>query len=115
MFDIQHQASSSGSASVSEMATSVDISSSDNVNKQQPNFSLVKLFMKQKSMSTEGKFPFFIYCIRDFYISRSFLFQEQWSYIFYFFVITNIVSGRRIGLFHLHKFLINHVLLHFFV
>lgn len=55
MFDIQHQANS-GSVSVSEMATSVDVSSSDNnVNKQQPNFSLVKLFMKQKSMSTEGK------------------------------------------------------------
>lgn len=55
VFDIQHQANSSGSVSVSEMATSVDITSSDNANKHQPNFSLVKLFMKQKSISTEGK------------------------------------------------------------
>lgn len=55
VFDIQHQASSSGNLSVSEMATSVDASSSDNVDKQQPNFNLVKLFMKQKSMSTEGE------------------------------------------------------------
>uniref|UniRef100_A0A6P7H870 Uncharacterized protein LOC114345508 isoform X1 n=2 Tax=Diabrotica virgifera virgifera TaxID=50390 RepID=A0A6P7H870_DIAVI len=54
VFDIQHQASSSGSGSISEMATSVDASFSDNVNTKQPNFNLVKLFMKQKSMSVEG-------------------------------------------------------------
>lgn len=61
VFDIQHQANS-GSVSVSEMATSVDVSCSDNVNKQhQPSFSLVKLFMKQKSISTEGKTNF-LFC-----------------------------------------------------
>lgn len=54
VFDIQHQTISTGSISVSEMATSMDASSTDNLNKHQPNFSLVKLFMKQKSMSTEG-------------------------------------------------------------
>ncbi|KAL3279077.1 hypothetical protein HHI36_016591, partial [Cryptolaemus montrouzieri] len=57
VFDIQHQVeTSSGSgASISDMATSIDASSSENVsNNKQPNFSLVKLFMKQKSMSTEG-------------------------------------------------------------
>lgn len=57
VFDIQHQIQhNSGGESVSDMATSVDASNSENANnKQQPNFSLVKLFMKQKSMSTEGK------------------------------------------------------------
>ncbi|KAJ8956774.1 hypothetical protein NQ314_006649 [Rhamnusium bicolor] len=56
VFDIQHQVQhSSGSGSISDMATSIDASTSENTNnKQQPNFSLVKLFMKQKSMSTEG-------------------------------------------------------------
>ncbi|XP_068912211.1 serine-rich adhesin for platelets isoform X4 [Tenebrio molitor] len=55
VFDIQHQSSSGSGVSVSDMATSVDASTSDHTgNKQQPNFSLVKLFMKQKSMSTEG-------------------------------------------------------------
>ncbi|KAG5887717.1 hypothetical protein JTB14_020019 [Gonioctena quinquepunctata] len=54
VFDIQHQINSSGSGSVSDMATSVDVSSSENGNNKQPNFSLVKLFMKQKSMSVEG-------------------------------------------------------------
>ncbi|CAG9823829.1 unnamed protein product [Phaedon cochleariae] len=53
VFDIQHQISSS-SGSVSDMATSVDASCSENINNKQPNFSLVKLFMKQKSMSVEG-------------------------------------------------------------
>lgn len=58
VFDIQHQiqsSSGSGGSIVSEMATSVDAgsSSSEGSNKQQ-NFSLVKLFMKQKSMSAEG-------------------------------------------------------------
>ncbi|KAJ3641779.1 hypothetical protein Zmor_028257 [Zophobas morio] len=55
VFDIQHQSSSGSGVSVSDMATSVDGSTSDNTgNKHHPNFSLVKLFMKQKSMSTEG-------------------------------------------------------------
>ncbi|XP_045478169.1 uncharacterized protein LOC123683260 isoform X2 [Harmonia axyridis] len=57
VFDIQHQAqiNSASGASISDMATSVDASSSENVaNSKQPNFSLVKLFMKQKSLSTEG-------------------------------------------------------------
>ncbi|XP_008191639.2 uncharacterized protein LOC661485 isoform X4 [Tribolium castaneum] len=50
VFDIQHQ-----SSSVSDMATSIDASTSETTtNKHQHNFSLVKLFMKQKSMSTEG-------------------------------------------------------------
>ncbi|KRT86849.1 hypothetical protein AMK59_2735, partial [Oryctes borbonicus] len=59
VFDIQHQAqhSSGNGTELSDMATSVDAGSSsscsENVNKQQ-NFSLVKLFMKQKSMSAEG-------------------------------------------------------------
>ncbi|CAG9864129.1 unnamed protein product [Phyllotreta striolata] len=53
VFDIQHHTNSSNSGSVSEMATSVDMSFSDNTNNK-PNFSLVKLFMKQKSMSVEG-------------------------------------------------------------
>ncbi|CAH1127170.1 unnamed protein product [Ceutorhynchus assimilis] len=54
LFDIHHQIqSSSGSGSFSEMATSVDASSCDGSNKP-PNFNLVKLFMKQKSMSQEG-------------------------------------------------------------
>ncbi|XP_057651614.1 uncharacterized protein LOC130891091 isoform X2 [Diorhabda carinulata] len=54
LFDIQHQSNGNGSGSISEMATSVDVSFSDNANNKQPNFSLVKLFMKQKSMSAEG-------------------------------------------------------------
>lgn len=58
VFDIQHQIHSScgsGASVVSEMATSVDggSSASDMSNKQQ-NFSLVKLYMKQKSLSAEG-------------------------------------------------------------
>ncbi|GJQ82071.1 hypothetical protein Trydic_g6943 [Trypoxylus dichotomus] len=59
VFDIQHQAqhTSGNGTEFSDMATSVDAGStsscSENVNKQQ-NFSLVKLFMKQKSMSAEG-------------------------------------------------------------
>lgn len=42
---------------VSDMATSVDTgsSASENANNKQHNFSLVKLFMKQKSLSAEGK------------------------------------------------------------
>ncbi|XP_023019159.2 uncharacterized protein isoform X2 [Leptinotarsa decemlineata] len=54
VFDIQHQINCSESASISDMATSVDVSSSENANNKPPNFSLVKLFMKQKSMSVEG-------------------------------------------------------------
>ncbi|KAJ8979938.1 hypothetical protein NQ317_003680, partial [Molorchus minor] len=56
VFDIQHQTQyNNSSGSISDMATSIDASSSEITNnKQQPNFSLVKLFMKQKSMSTEG-------------------------------------------------------------
>ncbi|XP_019864553.1 uncharacterized protein LOC109593866 isoform X3 [Aethina tumida] len=53
VFDIQHQINSD-SVSLSDMATSVDASSSENVNNRPHNFNLVKLFMKQKSMSTEG-------------------------------------------------------------
>lgn len=60
VFDIQHQiqsSSGSGSSMVSDMATSVDVgsSASENANNKQQNFSLVKLFMKQKSLSAEGK------------------------------------------------------------
>lgn len=57
VFDIQHQSSTGSGVSIaSEMATSIDGGSSvsENCNKQQ-NFSLVKLFMKQKSISAEGK------------------------------------------------------------
>ncbi|XP_060525717.1 uncharacterized protein LOC132701627 isoform X2 [Cylas formicarius] len=55
VFDIHHQIqTSSGSGSVSDMATSIDASSCDAAGNRQPNFNLVKLFMKQKSMSTEG-------------------------------------------------------------
>lgn len=57
VFDIQHQSTSGSGVSIaSEMATSIDGGStaSDNSNKQQ-SFSLVKLFMKQKSISAEGK------------------------------------------------------------
>lgn len=60
VFDIQHQTQSSslsGGSLVSEMATSADggsSSSSESNKQQQPNFNLVKLFMKQKSMSAEG-------------------------------------------------------------
>ncbi|KAJ8915224.1 hypothetical protein NQ315_015447, partial [Exocentrus adspersus] len=55
VFDIQHQTQHSSSGNVSDMTTSVDASSgNNNDNKKQPNFNLVKLFMKQKSMSTEG-------------------------------------------------------------
>ncbi|XP_050299229.1 uncharacterized protein LOC126738115 isoform X2 [Anthonomus grandis grandis] len=57
VFDIHHQTqqSSSGSvASFSDMATSVDGSSMGDGTNKHPNFSLVKLFMKQKSMSQEG-------------------------------------------------------------
>ncbi|XP_044762319.1 uncharacterized protein LOC123319421 isoform X3 [Coccinella septempunctata] len=57
VFDIQHhtQTNSGSGASISDMATSIDASSSENIsNTKQPNFSLVKLFMKQKSLSTEG-------------------------------------------------------------
>lgn len=63
MFDIQHQiqsSSGSGASIVSDMATSVDAGSSgsENANNKQHNFNLVKLFMKQKSLSAEGKFYF---------------------------------------------------------
>lgn len=55
VFDIHHHIQdSSGSGSLSDMATSVDASSCEPTNNKQPNFSLVKLFMKQKSMSQEG-------------------------------------------------------------
>lgn len=59
VFDIQHQvqsSSGSGASVISDMATSVDggSSGSENANKQH-NFNLVKLFMKQKSLSAEGK------------------------------------------------------------
>lgn len=64
VFDIQHQSTSGSGVSVaSEMATSIDgggSTTSDNSNKQQ-NFSLVKLFMKQKSISAEGKLFYFLY------------------------------------------------------
>ncbi|CAH2006314.1 unnamed protein product [Acanthoscelides obtectus] len=52
VFNIQHHLNHSNSASISEMATSVDVSNIES--NKQPNFNLVKLFMKQKSMSTEG-------------------------------------------------------------
>nr|CAH7731909.1 unnamed protein product [Callosobruchus chinensis] len=52
VFNIQHHLNHSNSASISEMATSVDVSNIES--NKQPNFSLVKLFMKQKSMSAEG-------------------------------------------------------------
>lgn len=59
VFDIQHQIHSScgsGTSIVSEMATSVDggSSASENMSNKQQNFSLVKLYMKQKSLSAEG-------------------------------------------------------------
>lgn len=56
VFDIQHQTQHNGGVgNISDLNTSIDASSSESVNnKQQPNFNLVKLFMKQKSMSTEG-------------------------------------------------------------
>lgn len=59
VFDIQHHIeTSSGSAAseMSDMASSIGGSSgtSDNSKQGQQNFSLVKLFMKQKSMSAEG-------------------------------------------------------------
>ncbi|XP_076253104.1 uncharacterized protein LOC143191665 isoform X4 [Rhynchophorus ferrugineus] len=55
VFDIHHQIqTSSGSGSLSDMATSVDASSCEGQNNKQANFSLVKLFMKQKSISQEG-------------------------------------------------------------
>ncbi|KAF5277375.1 hypothetical protein FQA39_LY06188 [Lamprigera yunnana] len=57
MFDIQHQNQSnslSGGSLVSEMATSADCGSSSSESNKQPNLNLVKLFMKQKSMSAEG-------------------------------------------------------------
>lgn len=65
VFDIQHQIHSScgsGASVVSEMATSVDggSSASENVSNKQQNFSLVKLFMKQKSSSAEGNVIFYI-------------------------------------------------------
>ncbi|ERL95179.1 hypothetical protein D910_12448 [Dendroctonus ponderosae] len=55
LFNIHHQhiQSSSGSGSLSEMATSVD-ANGDGANNKHPNFNLVKLFMKQKSISQEG-------------------------------------------------------------
>nr|CAH7731912.1 unnamed protein product [Callosobruchus chinensis] len=53
VFNIQHHLNHSNSASISEMATSVDVSNIES--NKQPNFSLVKLFMKQKSMSAEGE------------------------------------------------------------
>ncbi|XP_030767612.1 uncharacterized protein LOC115891308 isoform X2 [Sitophilus oryzae] len=55
VFDIHHQTqNTSGSGWISDMATSVDASSCESSNNKQPNFSLVKLFMKQKSLSQEG-------------------------------------------------------------
>ncbi|CAH0559334.1 unnamed protein product [Brassicogethes aeneus] len=53
VFDIQHHLSSENS-SLSEMATSVDATTSENSSTKPHNFNLVKLFMKQKSISTEG-------------------------------------------------------------
>lgn len=65
VFDIQHQihsscGSGSGASIVSEMATSVDggSSASENNSNKQQNFSLVKLYMKQKSLSAEGIYFF---------------------------------------------------------
>lgn len=61
VFDIQHQTQSSNSGNqindISDMAISLDGGStnSDHNKKQQQNFSLVKLYMKQKSMSAEGE------------------------------------------------------------
>lgn len=52
VFDIQHQVHSSSGNSMSDMATSIDASSSAEC--KAPNFNLVKLFMKQKSISAEG-------------------------------------------------------------
>lgn len=54
VFDIKHFSSSGSGRSVSDMATSIDTSSSENMTNKHPNFNLVKLFMKQKSVSTEG-------------------------------------------------------------
>ncbi|KAL1492038.1 hypothetical protein ABEB36_012540 [Hypothenemus hampei] len=55
LFNIHHQVQSgSGSDSLSEMATSVDGGSSCEGPNKHPNLNLVKLFMKQKSMSQEG-------------------------------------------------------------
>ncbi|XP_066157352.1 uncharacterized protein [Euwallacea fornicatus] len=55
LFNIHHQIqSSSGSGSFSEMATSVDASSCEGTSNKHPNLNLVKLFMKQKSISQEG-------------------------------------------------------------
>lgn len=59
VFDIQHQiqsSSGSGASVVSDMATSIDggSSGSETANSKQHNFNLVKLFMKQKSLSAEG-------------------------------------------------------------
>ncbi|GLV31098.1 uncharacterized protein CBL_12172 [Carabus blaptoides fortunei] len=59
VFDIQHQTSKSTASCYSDMAISVEAAptSTDRVNKPQAaahNFSLVKLFMKQKSISAEG-------------------------------------------------------------
>ncbi|XP_031333740.1 uncharacterized protein LOC116163770 isoform X2 [Photinus pyralis] len=57
VFDIQHQiqtSSLSGGSLVSDMATSADCGSTSSESNKQPNLNLVKLFMKQKSMSAEG-------------------------------------------------------------
>ncbi|KAK5650643.1 hypothetical protein RI129_001672 [Pyrocoelia pectoralis] len=57
VFDIQHQTQSSslsGGSLVSDMATSADCGSTSSESNKQPNLNLVKLFMKQKSMSAEG-------------------------------------------------------------
>ncbi|XP_018328369.1 uncharacterized protein LOC108739128 isoform X2 [Agrilus planipennis] len=60
VFDIQHQirsCSGSGGSILSDMATSTDgtVSSTEQASKhQKPNLNLVKLFMKQKSVSAEG-------------------------------------------------------------
>ncbi|KAK4883199.1 hypothetical protein RN001_006518 [Aquatica leii] len=57
VFDIQHQTQSSslsGGSLVSDMATSADCGSTSSESNKQPNLNLVKLFMKQKSISAEG-------------------------------------------------------------
>ncbi|KAF5308641.1 hypothetical protein FQR65_LT06102 [Abscondita terminalis] len=57
VFDIQHQnqsSSLSGGSLLSDMATSADCGSTSSESNKQPNLNLVKLFMKQKSMSAEG-------------------------------------------------------------
>ncbi|XP_017778180.1 PREDICTED: uncharacterized protein LOC108563887 [Nicrophorus vespilloides] len=55
VFDIQHQSTSGESGSlVSDMATSADQNTTSSSKQHPQNFNLVKLFMKQKSISAEG-------------------------------------------------------------